>query len=210
MHSNAPKANIMQLYVSLTSPYARKVRIVVIEKGLSERVEITPVNPWENPAELVEKNPLSQVPVLVLDDGEVVFDSRVICACLDQLSAQPQLIPLTAPERIRVMRMEALADGMTDAAVGTFVARKQRGDQPDTPEMTRQIDKILAALVVMQNGLADDRGQLSVGTIAYGTALSYLDLRYGELNWRTRVPDLARWFEEQDRRPAMRETIPVV
>lgn len=199
----------MELYISLTSPYARKARMVVIEKGLEDSVQIKPVIPWDNPPELTEKNPLSQVPVLVLDNGENLFDSRVICAYLDELNNEPQLIPSGGFERISVMRMEALADGMTDAAVATFFARQANGDNPDTPAIERQLNKIFATLNLMQDGLPDFSGKLNLGTIAYGASLSYLDLRYAELKWRERVPQLASWFEEIDKRPAMIETVPV-
>ena len=200
----------MQLYISPTSPYARKARMVVLEKGLAGRVQITPLNPWESPAELTEKNPLSQVPVLLLENGEVIYDSRVICAYLDQLNEDPQLIPSGGFERIAVLRMEALADGMTDAAVNAFFARKDNGEQPDTPAIERQINKIIGALTVMQNGLPHYQQQLHLGTIAYGAALAYLDLRYGDLVWRERVPELAEWYETINQRPAMVATVPVV
>ncbi len=200
----------MQLYISSTSPYARKARIMVLEKGLADKVNITPLNPWESPAELVEKNPLSQVPVLLLDDGEVIYDSRVICAFLDEQGAGPQLVPAKGMERIRVLRMEALGDGMTDAAVNAFFARKDNGDNPDTPAITRQLDKIIAALIVMQDGLAGYKDDFHLGTIAYGVALSYLDLRYGDLQWRGRVPELGQWFDGLDKHPSMVATVPVV
>ena len=200
----------MQLFISPTSPYARKAQLVVMEKGLADQVEIKPVIPWDNPLELTVNNPLSQVPVLVLDNGESLFDSRVICAYLDQLVDEPQLIPPSGFERIRVLRMEALADGMTDAAVATFFARRDNGDNLDTPAIERQINKIYAALDLMQKGLGDFAGQHNLGTIACGAALSYLDLRYGELEWRKRVPQLAGWFEDIDKHPAMIATAPVV
>ncbi|MCF6200115.1 MAG: glutathione S-transferase N-terminal domain-containing protein [Hyphomicrobiaceae bacterium] len=199
----------MQLYISPTSPYARKAHIMVLEKGLAEKVRITPLNPWESPPELVDKNPLSQVPVLLLEDGEILYDSRVICAFLDEQGTGPQLIPSQGLQRIRVLRMEALGDGMTDAAVNAFFGRKDNGDNPDTRAITRQLNKIIAALDVMQDGLADFEGQFHLGTIAYGAALSYLDLRYGDLQWRGRVPELGKWFDELDKRPSMVATVPV-
>ncbi len=200
----------MQLYISPTSPYARKARIVVLEKGLAEQVQITPVNPWESPVELTARNPLSQVPVLVLDNGETLYDSRVICAYLDELNTTPRLVPAGGFERILVMRMEALADGMTDTAVNVLLARRDNEGKPDTPAIERQLGKILAALRVMEEGVSGLSGQFNLGTIAYGTALSYLDLRYGELEWRARAPELAKWFKDVDNRPVMIETRPVV
>ncbi len=199
----------MQLYISPTSPYARKAHIMVLEKGLASKVKITPLIPWDNPPELVEKNPLSQVPVLLLKSGQALFDSRVICAFLDEAGEGAQLIPAQGMARINVLRWEALADGMTDAAVNAFFGRKENCENPDTPAITRQINKITGALEVMQNGLADLQGQFNLGTIACGAALGYLDLRYGDLAWRGRVPELGEWFDALDKRPSMVATVPV-
>ena len=200
----------MQLYISKTSPYARKAWMVVLEKGLAAQVEIKPLNPWESPPELTQKNPLSQVPVLVLENGEFIYDSRVICAYLDGLSEEPALVPDSGFDRIGVLRMEALADGMCDTAVGVFFARKDNGDNPDTPAIERQIGKIFAVLETMENEVPNFDGKLNLGTISYAAALSYLDLRYGELEWRGRVPTLAKWFEIIAQRPAMLTTAPSV
>ncbi len=198
----------MQLYISPTSPYARKAWMVVLEKGLQDEVEIIPVNPWGSPPELTSKNPLSQVPVLVTEPDQAIYDSRVICAYLDSVRDEPQLIPRTAMERISVLRMEALADGMSDVAVGVFLARKDNGDNPDTPAIERQLGKIKAALKVMESEVPNFEGKFDLGTIAYSASLSYLDLRYGELQWRQQVPILAAWFETIAQRPAMSTTAP--
>ncbi len=200
----------MKLYISLTSPFAHKVRMVVLEKGLAGKVDNVPVIPWDNPPGLVDKNPLGQVPVLVLDDGEAVFDSRVICAYLDQLASEPQLLPASGFDRTRVMRMEALADGMTDAAVAVFVARKANAEEPDTPQIERQLGKITDSLDVMQTGLPSFERELNLGKIAYAATLAYLDFRFDELNWRSRVPQLAGWFGTFAAWPSMIETVPQV
>ncbi len=199
----------MQLYISPTSPYARKARIVVLEKGLADEVRIIPINPWEDPSELRAVNPLGQVPVLVTDDQTVLFDSRVICQFLVMANNNPPLPGQEGWERINVLRWEALADGMTDAAVNAFLGRKSNGGEPDTPAIKRQLDKIRAALEVMQDGLPDLERPLNLGTIACGTALGYLDLRFSDLSWREQVPRLGEWFDEYAKRPAMVETKPV-
>ena len=200
----------MQLYISLTSPYARKARMVALEKGLGDLVQIKAINLRDNPVDLWELNPLREIPTLRLESGEVLYDSRVICAYFEQLNDQPQLIPSQGIERFRILRLEALADGMTDAAVGALFARIDNGDQPDTPGIKRKIAKIPAVLKVMQDSVADFEGQLNLGTIACGAALGYLDLRYDDLQWRSLVPDLAGWFEEFAKRPAMIKTVPSV
>ena len=123
----------MKLFVSGTSPFARKALMVVIEKGLNDRIEIEQVNPWTNPPQLVSHNPLSQIPTLVLEDGEALYDSRVICAYFDEL-AEPRLLPAGGRGRAHVLRMEALADGITDAAVMVRMARVANPGVPDNPE----------------------------------------------------------------------------
>ncbi len=198
----------MQLYISPTSPYARKAWMVVLEKGLAEEVEIIAVNPWESPSELTSKNPLSQVPALAIGQDQAVYDSRVICTYLDGLRDKPALVPQSGMERMAVLRMEALADGMCDVAVATFLARKDNGDNPDTPAIKRQLGKIEAVLKVMESEVPLFEGALHLGTIAYSAALAYLDLRYGELQWRQQVPGLAKWFETIAQRPAMLTTAP--
>ncbi len=198
----------MQLYISPTSPYARKAWMVVLEKGLKDDVEIISINPWGSPPELTSKNPLSQVPVLVIGPDQALYDSRVICAYLDSLSEEPPLIPQRGMKRIIVLRMEALADGMCDVAVATFFARKDNGDNPDTPAIVRQLGKIEAALKVMEAEMPLFEGKLNLGTIACSASLAYLDLRYGELQWRQKVPKLAAWFEVIAQRPAMITTAP--
>ena len=198
----------MQLYISPTSPYARKAWMVVLEKGLKDKVEIVPVNPWGSPPELTSKNPLSQVPVLFIGPEQAFYDSRVICAYLDGVKDEPALVPQAGMERMAVLRMEALADGMSDVAVATFFARKDNGDNPDTPEIERQLGKIAAALKVMEGEVSNFEGKLNLGTIAYSASLAYLDLRYSELQWRQQVPRLAAWFETIAERPAMLTTAP--
>ena len=152
----------MQLYISPTSPYARKAWMVVLEKGLKDEVEIIRVNPWGSPTELTSKNPLSQVPVLAIERDQSVYDSRVICAYLDSLRDEPPLLPEAAMERMAVLRMESLADGMSDVAVATFFARKDNGDNPDTPAIERQLGKIAAALKVMEGEVPNFEGKLSI------------------------------------------------
>ncbi len=198
----------MQLYISPTSPYARKTWMMMLEKGLAEEVEIIAVNPWQSPPELTSKNPLSQVPVLAISPDQCLYDSRVICTYLDGLRREPALIPPNGMERVVILRREALADGMSDVAVATFFARKDNGDNPDTPAIKRQLGKIEAALKVMESEVPLFDGQLDLGTIAYGASLAYLDLRYGALQWRDKAPALATWFATIAQRPAMVTTAP--
>lgn len=198
----------MRLLISLTSPFARKARMCVIEKGLSDKVATEVVNPWQDPPHLAAANPLCQVPTLLLDDGTAFFDSRVVCACLDTLGTAPRLLPEAAAERLRVLRLEALADGMTDAAVKVRLARVAEPGQSDSVQSVRQLAKIDAALKVMQQDAGAFGSELHLGQIAFGAALGYLDFRFPDLDWRARVPQLAVWYAAFSQRPSMSATTP--
>ena len=198
----------MQLLYAPTSPYARKCRVVARERGLMDRIEEVAVNPHESPAELLAKNPLSKVPTLVLDDGRAVFDSPVICELLDGLDGAPRLIPAVGAGRFTVLVTAALAQGMTDAAVN-MVMEGRRPESERSPGMVQRWEaSILRGLEVMMDHLNALPESLTLGHIACGTALGYLDLRHGYLNWRDGRDELAQWFEDINARPAMRETDP--
>ncbi len=196
----------MKLFCSLTSPYARKVRVVAREKGLSGRIVESLCVPQES-AELRRDNPLGKVPALVLDDGFALYDSPVICAYLDSLAPQPRLIPADGRERWQVLRAEALADGVLDAAVACMMeARRPDGERsPGAVEHWR--GQITRALAEMDEQLPELPDGLNLGQIAFGCALGYLDLRHADLRWRDRHPGLSLWFERIAARPSMVETV---
>jgi len=198
----------MQLLYSPTSPYARKCRVVARERGLMEDVEEVACNPMSDPPELQSKNPLGKVPALILDDGAAIFDSPVIAEYLDGLGAAPALIPAAGSARFKVLVAAALGQGVTDAAYNaTMEARRPAGQQ--SPEaVARYRAAILRGLDQMWDHLGGLPGELTLGHISCGTALGYLDLRHGDLNWRDGRDALAKWFEEFDARPSMRETAP--
>ena len=198
----------MQLLYAPTSPYARKCRVVARERGLMGQIEEVAVNPHEDPAELQAKNPLGKVPTLVLDDGRAVFDSPVICELLDSLDGSPRLIPAVGAGRFTVLVTAALAQGMTDAAVN-MVMEGRRPESERSPGMVQRWEaSILRSLDVMMGYLNALPQNLSLGHIACGTALGYLDLRHGHLNWRDGRDDLAKWFEAINASPAMQDTDP--
>jgi len=196
----------MRLFLSYTSPFARKARMALMEKGLLRQVELVEVNAWENPPELVKHNPLSQVPVLLLDDGEALFDSAVICAYLDELHPAPPLLPSGALERARILRMQALADGVTDAAVRVRMMRLEAKGAPDNAQTKRQYDKIIAGVGAMQDELAHLRDAVNLGAISFGATLGYLDFRFPQMGWRDKAPELAAWYEDFAARPCMQAT----
>ncbi|NMG03480.1 glutathione S-transferase [Azoarcus taiwanensis] len=202
----------MKLFASPTSPYARKIRIVLFEKQLP--FELVEDSPWESATRVPEINPLGKVPVLVLDDGEVFFDSPVIAGYLETLNAEPRLLPTDALARVRVRQTEALADGITDAAVTALLeSRRPDGERSDR-EIARQTAKIERGLDVLERRATGREwlhgDGLSLADIAAGTALAYLDLRFPQLSWRDAHPALKTLEARMSARPSFIETVPPV
>ena len=203
----------MKLIGSATSPYVRKVRIVMAEKKLDYQLAIDDV--WAADSLITASNPLGKVPCLVMEGGEAVFDSRVIVEYLDTLSPVGKLIPSQGRERVEVKTWEALADGLVDAAIlarleATWVGRT--AEQRSDAWVARQMGKIDAALKAMSTGLADKPFcsgiHLSLSDIAVGCALAYLDLRFADIAWRSAHPNLAKLQEKLVLRPSFVETNP--
>ncbi|NIA68607.1 glutathione S-transferase [Pelagibius litoralis] len=198
----------MQLFYSPTSPYARKCRVVARERGLMAALEEVVCNPMEDPPELQSKNPLGKVPALVLDDGTAVFDSPVIAEYLDGLGGAETLIPAAGPERFKVLVAAALGQGMTDAAFNVTMEGRRPDGESSPAAVERWRAAILRGLDHMTAHIQGQPGDLTMGHIACGCALGYLDLRHGDLNWRGGRDGLAAWFAAFDARPSMRETDP--
>jgi glutathione S-transferase len=200
----------MKLIASLTSPYARKVRIVLAEKKIE--CDLVEDSPWEPQSRVSDYNPLGKVPVLVLDDGTALFDSRVIVQYLDTVSPVSRLIPETGRQRIAVKRWEALADGLCDAAAAIVVERRRPVKQQSKEWIDRQLGKIELALA----GLAADLGDrawcngegYSLADIATGCALAYLDLRHPDVDWRDAYPNLVKLADKLAKRASFAETAP--
>ena len=203
----------MKLIGSVTSPYVRKVRIVLAEKKLDYQFVLDDV--WSPDARIGESNPLGKVPCLVMEGGESVFDSRVIVEYLDTLSPVGKLIPAQGRERAEVKTWEALADGLLDAALlarmeATWVHR--RDSERSQAWIDRQMDKIRAALAAMDRGLGDKPYcsgiHLSLSDIAVGCALAYLDLRFAGLDWRAAHPNLHKLHDKLMQRQSFLDTQP--
>jgi glutathione S-transferase len=203
----------MKLIGSATSPYVRKVRIVMAEKKLDFQFILEDV--WAANTTISASNPLGKVPCLVMEGGEAVFDSRVIVEYLDTLSPVGKLIPTQGRERAEVKTWEALADGLIDAAIlarleATWSGRgaKQRSDA----WIDRQMGKIDATLKAMSTGLSDKAFcsgiHFSLSDVAVGCALGYLDLRFTQVNWRELYPNLTKLQDKLMQRPSFAETIP--
>jgi Glutathione S-transferase len=201
----------MKLLASLTSPFARKVRIVLMEKHVDFELEV--VNPWEGGNPIINHNPLSQVPTLVLDDGTGVFDSRVIAEYLDAMSPAVKLLPEPGRQRMLVRRIEALADGVSEAAAKIFLERKRPEDKRDAAWCGAQRATVERGLGVLERELGEKEWfhghNLSLADIAVGCSLGYLDLRFGdEIEWRRGHPGLAQHMDKLLARPSFAETVP--
>ena len=201
----------MLLRHSHTSPFVRKVMVLVHESGLADRVRTETVDGWCEPDQLTAENPLSMVPTLVLADGTTLFDSRVICEYLDAQHGGDRMIPSQGEERWRVLRDQALADGILDAAVLLFVERNKR------PEAMRwdwwlqlKSNAIERSLDALQRDVDKLAGRIDLGTIALAVALSYLDLRGAVGEWRDGRPRLAEWHAGFSARTSMRATQPPI
>ena len=203
----------MKLIGSNTSPYVRKVRVVMAEKKLD--YQFVEEDVWAATTVMAHSNPLGKVPCLVMEGGEAVFDSRVIVEYLDTLSPVGKLIPGQGRERAEVKTWEALADGLLDAAVlarleGTWTGRSDA--QRSQAWIDRQMGKIHATVKAMSVGLAEKSFcsgiHFSLSDVAVGCALGYLDLRFTQINWRESYANLAKLQEKLMLRPSFIETNP--
>lgn len=200
----------MKLYTSPTSPYARKVRVVLTEKKIE--CEFVDQDSWSADTMIPQFNPLGKIPVLVLDDGTELYDSRVIVEYLDTVSPVSRLIPEPSRQRIAVRRWEALADGICDAAIIVVREQKRPARQQSKEWIERHIQQIHRGVQDMAKEL-DDRAwcsgeQYSLADIATGCALAYLDLRHPAVDWRTAFPNLVRLADKLAKRPSFAETAP--
>lgn len=199
----------MRLLFSHTSPYARKVRVVILEKGLHDRVELIPVITAENPVELLAANPLGLIPTLLRDNGESLIDSPVICQYLDGISGEPRLIPGDFDGQIETMHRVAMADGITDIALGMVMEKRKPPSQIFAPLLERRSATVLRTVERLE---AESNLYIQpvpdLGVIALACALEYLDFRLPELEWRTKAPRLAVWATEFGKRPSMQATQP--
>jgi len=202
----------MKLIGSLTSPYVRKVRIVMAEKRLDYQLELEDV--WAAD-QILQSNPLGKVPCLVMEGGEAVFDSRVIVEYVDTLSPVGRLIPDRGRERTEVRTWEALADGLLDASLLARLERTWGGrteEERSQAWIDRQMLKVTSALAAMSKGLGDKPFcsgiHFSLSDIAVGCALGYLDFRFPEIDWRSRHPNLAKLNEKLSQRQSFIDTAP--
>ncbi|MCL2831349.1 MAG: glutathione S-transferase [Betaproteobacteria bacterium] len=201
----------MKLIGSLTSPFVRKVRIVLAEKKIDYEFAVD--SPWEDGTKVSQSNPLSKVPVLVLDDETPIFDSRVIVEYLDSAAPNNKLLPATGRARTEVRCWEALSDGICDAASLILLEQKRPPEQQSASWIQRQREKVDGGLAFMANGLKEEHSHcvgthFSLADAAVGSTLGWLLLRFPEIEWQTEYPALARLYDRLMQRPSFVETQP--
>ncbi len=202
----------MKLYGSRTSPYVRKVRIVMIEKRIE--CDFLEENVWSADTTVTLHNPLTKVPVLVLDDGITLYDSRVIVEYLDGVTPVSRLIPDSGRERALVKRWEALGDGISDAGLAIFLERKRDAGGQSKDWIARQIGKVNSGIAAAARELADREYchglSLTLGDISLACALLWLEFRLPEIQWRANYPNLKKWVEGLEAMPSFVETKPAL
>ncbi len=202
----------MKLIGSLTSPYVRKVRIVMAEKKLDFQLVLEDV--WGQDA-ILKSNPLGKVPCLVVEGSEAIFDSRVIVEHLETLSPVGKLIPPLGRERTEVRTWEALADGLLDAAIlarleATWPGRST--EQRSQAWIDRQMSRVTGAVAAMARGLGDKPYcvgiHLTLADVSVGCALGYLDFRFPQIDWRTPHPSLQKLYDKLATRQSFIDSAP--
>ena len=200
----------MKLIASYTSPYARKVRIAMAEKRIE--CNFVPENVWSAATTVKVFNPLGKIPVLILDDGLAVYDSRVIVEYLDGISPVSRLIPENGRDRLLVKRWEALGDGITDAGIAVFLERKRPEAQQSKDWIDRQLGKVECGIAAAASELAGKDfchgTALSLADISLGCSLLWLEFRLPHITWRESHPNLNAWIEKLETRGSFLETVP--
>jgi glutathione S-transferase len=202
----------MKIFHSPASPFVRKCMVVAHELGVADRIEKLPsaAGPVKRDATILPKNPLGQVPTFLCNDGQVLYDSRVICEYLDATHSGA-LFPADGTERWARLTELALADGMTAAALLARYETMLRPEPLRWNDWTEgQLAKVRTGLEWLETAAPSFGDRVDIGTIAFGCALGYLDFRFPSVGWRADAPSTAKWFEVFNQRASMQATLPAV
>jgi glutathione S-transferase len=200
----------LKLISATPSPYARKVRIALAEKGIP--FELLTEVPWNDDTSLPQYNPLEKLPVLLTDDGDSVYESSYILEWLERKYPEPPLLPDDDDGILEAKRLQVLADGICDSVVLIFFERRRKPEHQSAPWIARQMRKIEGGVRELARSIGDKRlavgDRFGLGDIAVGSVLGYLEVRFPELEWRSRYPNLARYSDGLTERPSFRSTVP--
>ncbi len=198
----------MKLRYSPLSPFVRKVTVTLIETGLEDKVERITTDVWDPETDIAKDNPLGKIPALVTDDGKVLYDSPVICEYLDGLHDGDKLFPASGKTRWHALGLQALGDGMSEAGVLKLLETRRPEEVQYEKWMARQTVTILRAMDALESETDGLEGPLTIGQVAVGCSVGWLDFRFPDLGWRQDHPGLAEWFEGFSERPSMTATVP--
>lgn len=198
----------MKLRFSPLSPFVRKVRVVAIETGQQDKIELVPTVTADPAAKLWQDNPLIKIPALVLENGDSLYDSIVICEYLDSLHDGPKMFPASGAARWTTLRRHALADGIMEAAL----LRRYESLRPQNLQSAEwdaiqksKVDHGLAAVEEEVGGFGDI---IDIGTLSTAIMLDYLNFRFAREDWASRFPRLAAWHKGISARPSLATTVP--
>ncbi len=201
----------MKLLYTPNSPYARKVRIVALEKHIDFELQEVVLTDADCPVK--NYNPLGKVPVLVLDDNDSVYDSKVIVEYLDNRAPGTHLIPQDNTSKMIARRWESLADGICDAAIAAMLESRREPAQQSQANIDKQLSKVLLGLEVLNLDITKKKWcvneTFSLADIALGCMLGYIDLRFKHLQWQDKFPNLAKHYSVLIKRPSFKQTMPV-
>lgn len=199
----------MRLYYSPASPYVRKVLVAAHETGLIDRIEIAPVDVYTDDGTYRALNPLCRVPALETDDGRVLIDSLVIVIHLDGLHDGAKLLPSKAGKApVAELHNHAVANGVIDAGLNLRGDQRRGIERPDDPWVGRQFAAMAAGLDMFEADMDRVAGRAGLAAITLGVALSYLDFRFPQFDWRDGRANLTAWHSAFAARPSMRATVP--
>lgn len=198
----------MKLFYSSTSPYVRKVTILAIETGLESKIErITTISgPM---GEIAKSNPLGKVPTLLRDNGEAVYDSAIICEYLDGLNSGKKMIPENPEDRIKVLCLQSLADGATDAGILRMLESRRPANEQSPSWIKRQQLAFQQSFTVMDQSVDYFTRDIDLAQISFCATIGWFDFRLSdEFNWRADCPALADWYAAFSARPSVMATEP--
>ncbi len=198
----------MKLAYTPTSPYVRRVAVTVTELGLDDRVERITVDFRNDDSDYAEINPLMKVPSLILDDGRALIDSTAICEYLDTLHDGPRLFLPAGAERVRVMQLQVLVNGIQEAGTASTGERVRRPEHLRWPDyLARQLGKIARGLDRLETMVDQLEGPLNYAHICTGVLCGWCDFRLADTGWRDGRPGLAAWYDEFAERPSMQGSV---
>lgn len=197
----------MKLRWSPTSPFVRKVVVLMKEKGIEDQIEKEKSNPLNREDRAATPSPLGQIPCLVTDDGDSVFDSPVIMEYLDTVCDGPEMLPKSGDARWTTLRRQATADGMIASMVTCFVESLKKPERQSGGIMAHNKAIVLNSIAALEHEVGEFGDAVDVGTISIAVALSFADQTFPDDHWRSDNPALAKWFDAFDQRPSMTETV---